>query len=147
MEMNGIWGAILVLFTGILCWLIQVINAFSPTKAARLGLNEPESDVDPTFFVDTRAEAIWDALILWVLPVAGLLLIANSPWWAVFGLVGGAMYLYFAGRGLIVRLMMQRRGIRIGKQETVKLFNAALTLWGLLGVVTMIVAMAALTLP
>jgi uncharacterized membrane protein len=57
------------------------------------------------------------------------------------------MYLYFGGRGLIVRLMMQRRGIRIGKQETVKLFNAALTLWGLLGVVTMIVAMAALTLP
>jgi hypothetical protein len=145
--MNIIWGAILIIFTLILCWLGQLINATSPALAARLGLAEPESDVDPTFFADGRGEAIWDAIILWTLPVAGVLLVANSPWWAYFGLVGGGMYLYFAGRGLVVRLMMQRAGIRIGKPETVKLFNAVLILWGLIGVVTIIVAVAALPLP
>ena len=145
--MHLIWGVILIVFTGILCWLGQVINASSPTLAARLGLSEPESDVDPTFFVDGQGEAIWDALILWVLPVAGILLILNSPWWAYFGLVGGGMYLYFAGRGIVVRLMMQRRGIRIGKPETLKLFNVVLTLWGLIGVVTIVMAVAALPLP
>jgi hypothetical protein len=145
--MNIIWGAILVVFTLILCWLGQVINASSPTLAARLGLSESESDVDPTFFVDGRGEAIWDALILWILPVAGILLIVDSPWWAYFGLVGGGMYLYFAGRGLVVRLMMQRRGISIGKPGTAKLFNAVLTLWGLIGVVTIIMAVVALPLP
>ncbi len=145
--MNLVWGVILIIFTGILCWLGQIINAFSPTLAAKIGLNEPESDVDPTFFVDTRGEAIWDALILWTLPVAGILLIMNSPWWAYFGLVGGGMYLYFAGRMIIVRLMMQRRAIRIGKPETVKLFNAVLILWGLIGGVTIIMAAAALPLP
>ena len=145
--MNIIWGAILIIFTGILCWLGQVINASSPTLAARLGLTEPESDVDPTFFVDGRGEAIWDALILWTLPVAGILLLLNSPWWAYFGLVGGGMYLYFAGRGIVVRLIMQRRGIRIGKPETLKLFNVVLTLWGLIAVVTIVVAVAALPLP
>jgi hypothetical protein len=145
--MNIIWGAILIIFTGILCWLGQVINASSPTLAARLGLTEPESDVDPTYFVDGRGEAIWDALILWTLPVAGVLLITNRPGWVYFGLVGGGMYLYFAGRMLVVRLAMQRHSIRIGKPETVKLYNAILILWGLLAVVTIIMALAALPLP
>jgi hypothetical protein len=143
---NMIWGAILIIVTGF-CWLIQVINTASPTLAAKLGLNEPESDVDPAFFVDTRGEAVWDALILWTLPAAGILLIVNNPWWAYLGLVGGGMYLYFAGRGLVVRFMMRRRGIRIGKPETVKLFNAVLTLWGLIAIVTIIIAVGALPAP
>ncbi len=144
--MNIIWGVILILFTLILCWLGQVINATSPTFAAKIGLAEPEADVDPTFFVDGRGEAIWDALILWLLPVAGVLLLFDNPVWAYFGLVGGGMYLYFAGRLLIVRRLMQRHGIRIGKPETVKLYNGILILWGLIAVVTIIMAVAALPL-
>lgn len=142
--MNLIWGAILILFTGILCWIGQVINASSPTIAARLGLTESESDVDPTYYVDGRGEAIWDALILWILPAAGLLLILNNPWWVYFGLVGGGMYLYFAGRMLVVRRAMLQRDIRIGKPDTVKLYNAVLILWGLIAVATIIMAVAAL---
>jgi hypothetical protein len=145
--MNLIWGAVLVIFTLFVCWMAQVVNVFSPKLAARLGVTEPESDVDPTFFVDGRGEALWDALILWTLPVAGILLILNSPLWAYFGLVGGGMYLYFAGRLVVVRLAMQRRGIRIGKPETVKLFNVVGILWGLIGVVTIIMAVSALPLP
>ncbi len=119
----------------------------SPTLAAQWGLNELESDVDAAFFIDTRGEAIWDALILWTLPVAGILLILDKPAWAYFGLVGGGMFLYLAGRGIIVRLLMQRRGIRIGKPETLKLFYAFLALWGLIAVVTIIMAVDALPLP
>ena len=72
--MNIVWGIVLVLFTLLLCWLGQVINAFAPEFAGRIGLAEPEADVDRTFFLDGRGEAIWDALILWTLPVAGILL-------------------------------------------------------------------------
>ena len=140
--MNLIWGTILIFFTGILCWLGQVINASSPALAARLGFTEPEPDVDPTYYVDGRGEAIWDALILWTLPAAGLLLILNNPWWVYFGLVGGGMYLYFAGRMLVVRRVMLQRDIRIGKPGTVKLYNAVLILWGLIAVVTIIMAVA-----
>ncbi|MCZ7570265.1 MAG: hypothetical protein M5U01_17005 [Ardenticatenaceae bacterium] len=143
--MNVIWGAILVLFTLMLGWLAQVINAFLPALAARLGLNEPESEVDATFFVDTRGEAIWDAMIVWTLPAAGILLLVNSPLWPYFGLVGGGMYLYFAGRGIVVRLVMQRRGIRIGQPGTLKLAYGFLTLYGLIGVVTTAMAAAALS--
>jgi hypothetical protein len=53
------------------------------------------------------------------------------------------MYLYFAGRGIIVRLAMQRRGIPIGRPETLRLVYAALTLWGLIAVITIIMAMVA----
>ena len=100
--------------------------------------------MDPTFFVDARAEAIWDTLILWTLPVAGILLIFGNPVWAYFGLVGGGMYLYFAGRGIIVRQAMRRRGIRTGSRETLKLYYVFLTIWALIAVVTIVLAVAAL---
>lgn len=145
--MNLIWGIVLIIFTLILCWLGQVVNATSPALASRLGLAEPEADVDPTYYVDGRGEAIWDAMILWTLPVAGVLLLLNNPWWAYFGMVGGGMYVYFVGRGIVVRRAMQRRGIRIGEPKTVKLYNAVLGLWGLIGLVTIAMAVAALSLP
>lgn len=142
--MNLIWGAILLIFTLVLGWLAQVINAFLPALAVKWGLNEPESEVDATFFADTRGEAIWDAMGNWMLPVAGLLLLMNHPLWPYFGLVGGGAYLYFAGRGIVVRLVMQGRGIRIGKPGTLKLYYAFLALWGLIAAVTIVMAVAAL---
>ena len=59
--MNLIWGAILIIFS-LLCWVGQTISTFSPKVATRLGLTEPESDVDPTFYADVRGEAIWDTM-------------------------------------------------------------------------------------
>ena len=142
--MDLIWGVILIIFTLVVGWLGQTITAFSPKLAVKLGLTEPESNVDSTFYADVRGEAIWDAMILWTLPVAGILLILNNTLWAYFGLVGGGMYLYLAGRGIAVRLVMQRRGIRIGKPGTLKLFYVFLAIWGLIAVVTIIMAAAAL---
>ena len=145
--MDLFWGVILIIFTLLVCWLGQTIAVFSPKFAVKLGLAEPESDVDSTFYVDVRGEAIWDIMILWTLPVAGILLILNNTLWAYFGLVGGGSYLYLAGRGIAVRLAMQRRGIRIGKPGALKLFYVFLALWGLIAVVTIIMAVAALPLP
>lgn len=137
--MNIIWGAILTIFS-LLGWLGQAISALSPKVATKLGLTEPESDVDPTFYADARGEAIWDTVTLWTLPVAGILLLLNITSWAYFGLVGSGMYLYSAGRGISVRLAMQRRGIRIGKPGTLKVYYVLLSLWGLIAVVTIIMA-------
>ena len=145
--MDLFWGVVLIIFTLPVCWLAQTITALSPKLAVKLTLTEPESDVDPAFYADVRGEAVWDMLILWTLPVAGILLILNNALWAYFGLVGGGSYLYLAGRGIAVRLAMQRRGIRIGKPGTLKLFYVFLTLWGVIAVVTIIMAVAALPLP
>ena len=144
--MNIVWGIILFVISSI-GYFGQGISALWPATAAKLGLTEPEADVDPTFYADMRGEAFWDTVILWTLPVAGVLLVLNSPVWVYFGLVGGGMYLYFAGRGIVVRRVMQRHGIRIGTPETLKVAYIFLTLWGLAAVITIVLAIAALPLP
>ena len=141
--MNIVWG-IIVTIISLIGWLGQVITVLSPTVATKLGVTESEADVDPTFHADGLGEAFWDMATIWTLPVAGILLVVNNPLWIYFGLVGGGMYLYFAGRGIVVRWVMQRRGIRIGKPETLKVAYVFLTLWGLIAIATIIMAVAAL---
>ena len=140
--MNVIWGAVLFIISSI-AYFGQAISAFWPETAVRLGLTEAEADVDPAFYADVRGEAIWDAAVLWTLPVAGVLLLLNNPVWIYFGLVGGGMYLYFAGRGIVVRRVMQRRGVRIGTPQTLRVIYFFLALWGVTAVITIIVAISA----
>ena len=58
--------------------------------------------------------------------------------------IGGGMYLYSAGRGILTRMAMQRRGIRIGKPGTLKVYYAILITWGWIAVITIIMAVDAL---
>lgn len=141
--MNILWGVILTILSSI-GYFGQVISAFWPEAATKLGLTEAESAVDPTFYADMRGEAFWDAAILWTLPVAGVLLILTNPLWTYFGLVGGGMYLYFAGRGIIVRRVMQKRNVHIGTLDSLKVAYTFLALWGLAAVVTIAMAIATL---
>ncbi len=141
--MTIIWGIIVVVLA-LLAWGGQTISWFLPRTAERLALTEPEDAVEPAFYADVRAEALWDALTLWVAAVAGVLLIAGNDAWPYFGLAGGAIYVYFAGRGLLTRRAMQRRGLRIGTVENVKSAYLFLTMSGLMGLVTAIAAAGAL---
>ena len=142
--MHIIWGVILLILSSI-GYFGQLISAFWPETAEKLGLTEPETDIDPAFHADVRGEAYWDTAILWILPVAGVLLVFNNPVWVYFGLVGGGMYLYFAGRGILVRRVMQKRGIRIGKPDTLRVGYIFLALWGLAAAITIVMAVATLT--
>ncbi|NNE74820.1 MAG: hypothetical protein HKN26_14230 [Acidimicrobiales bacterium] len=141
--MRVAWGVVVVLLTGP-TWVGQVVNAVAPGPAARFGLTEAEADVEPLFWVDTRAEAAWDAWTLWVLPVAGVLMVADHDWWTYFGLVGGGSYLYFAGRGVVARLRMRRDGFRIGSDRDVRVGIAALAVWGLVAAGTIAAAIGSL---
>jgi hypothetical protein len=141
--MEDIWGIILILVSG-LGYGGQVLTVVWPAKAAQLGMTQPESSYDPTFSADSRGEALWDTAILWILPVAGVLLELDNPMWAYFGLVGGGMYLYFAGRGIVVRQVMQRRNIRIGVPEMQTMIYLFLVVWGVVAVITIWLAISAL---
>jgi hypothetical protein len=81
---------------------------------------------------------------LWTLVVAGVLLIIDNASWAYFGLVGGGMYVYFAGRGIFTRIAMRRRGLRIGTSQGVNVVLTFLVIWGVMGFATIIAAIAAL---
>jgi hypothetical protein len=77
--------------------------------------------------------------------VAGALLIADHSWWPYFGLVGGGMYLYFSGRGILTRLALQRRGFRIGAARNIQAGYALLGVWGAMAAITIGAASAALS--
>lgn len=141
--MNVIWG-ITVVALSMLAWAGQTIALLAPEAAVRWQLMEPEEDVEPTYWADIRAEALWDALTLWVMVVAGVLLIADADVWPYFGLVGGGMYLYFGGRGISARVTMNRRGLRIGAPQSVRVGVVFLSIWTLMALVTIIVAAVAL---
>ena len=87
---------------------------------------------------------LMDLISLWALPLAGLLLIAGQDAWAYLGLVGGGVYVYFGGRGILTRLELQRRGFRIGDPGDVRLGLVMLGVWGLAGLITIVAAIAAL---
>ncbi len=142
--MGVAWGIVVVVF-GLVGWGGQTLSLFAPETAARWGLTERADAVEPAYHADIRGEALTDFLTLWTFPTAGALLIAGVEAWAHFGLVGGAMFVYFGVRGVLTRLQMQRRGLRIGTAENVKTAYVALPLWGLAGLVTIIAAIAALT--
>ena len=137
--MDIVWGIVLITF-GLLAWGGQTLSWLIPETAARLGLAEAENEVEPLFWADIRGEAAWDALTLWTLVVAGILLAADVQAWAYFGLVAGGIYLYFAGRGILTRLEMLRRGFRIGKSGGVRMAMVVLGVWGVIAGVTIVLA-------
>ena len=138
-----VWGVV-VLLVSLLGWGGQAVSWLAPATAEKLTLTEPEDTVEPAYWADIRAEAMWDTLTLWTLVVAGVLLVFDRQAWAYFGLVGGGMYVYFAGRGVLARLEMQRRGLRVGAPQNVTAAYALLTMWGIMGLVTIIAATIAL---
>ena len=141
--MEILWGIVVVVLS-LLCWGGQTTALFAPVAAVKLNMMEAEDQVEPTYWADIRGEAAWDFLSLWPMVVTGALLILDNPAWAYFGLAGGGMYLYFAGRGIFTRVAMQRRGFRVGNPANVKLGYAFLTLWGVMALTTIGAAVVAL---
>ena len=137
--MSLVWGAVVVVLS-VLSWGGQALSWFAPTTAVRWKLMEAEDDVDPAFWADVRAEALWDTFTLWTMVVAGVLLIADVDAWAYFGLVGGGMYVYFGGRGIFTRAALARRGLRIGSRENVRLGYVFSAVWAVMALVTIAAA-------
>ncbi|MBT8241457.1 MAG: hypothetical protein KJN63_09545 [Acidimicrobiia bacterium] len=137
--MNVLWGVVVTLLS-LLAWGGQLVSWLSPETAVRWNVMEAQDDVEPAFWADVRGEAIWDTFTLWTMVVAGVLLTVDSSAWPYFGLVGGGMYLYFGGRGIMTRTIMQRQGLRIGAPENVRLGFAFSAIWAVMALVTIIAA-------
>lgn len=144
--MRVAWGIVLVALS-LMAWGGQSVSWAAPQLAARLSVAEAEDTVEAPYWADIRGEALWDLLTLWTLVVAGVLMIFDAAAWPYFGLVGGGVYAYFGGRGIVTRLEMQRRGFRIGTNQNVKAAYLLLAIWGIAGGVTIIVATSALSAP
>lgn len=141
--MGIVWGIVVALLA-LLGWGGQTLAWLAPSTAVGLGLMEAEDEVEPTYWADIRGEALWDSLTLWTMLVAGVMLLIDNSAWAYWGLVGGGMYVYFAGRGIFTRVAMRRRGFSVGTPVNVRLGYALLAIWGVMGLITIIAAVGAL---
>jgi hypothetical protein len=141
--MTTLWG-IVVLALALLAWGGQMMSWLAPATAVRLSVMESEDSVEPSFYADVKAEAMWDSLTLWTMVVAGALLLAGSSWWTYFGLVGGGIFVYFAGRGIASRRSIQRAGFSVGQPKTVAQAYVFLAVWGSVGLITIVAAVNSL---
>ena len=73
-----------------------------------------------------------------------LLLVIDHPAWPYYGLVGGGMHIYFAGRGLCTRIVLRRGGFRVGSARGLNTAYLFLILWGVTGLITTVAAVRAL---
>ncbi len=141
--MELIWGLVIVAL-GLLAWVGQAITWFAPATAVRLSLTEAEESVDAVYWADIRGEAVWDTFTLWILPLAGVLLIVGHDAWAATAILGGGIYLYFGGRGLLTRFSIRDHGHRIGEPGNVRLNLLMCAVWAVVGLITAVAAVATL---
>ena len=108
--------AILVIVLGLICWLGQTLVVFAPRIAVKVGVNEPEEDVDRSMYLFERfSQGIMDVLLTWILPASALMMLLGNEYWPILALVGGGVYLYFPGVFSITRIVLKRDGRKIGK--------------------------------
>ena len=112
-------AAIFVIVLGLICWLGQTLVVFAPRLAVKLGVSEPEEDVDRSMYLFERySQGIMDLLLTWTLPVSALMMLLGNEYWPVLALVGGGVYLYFPGVFSITRIVLKRDGKKIGKSAS-----------------------------
>ena len=110
--MQIILGWILILFPGIL-FLGQLISSFNFSLAQRLGLQEKPETADPLLLRAERYVAYWDLVTIVWLPVAGILMVVNHPWWPLVSLIGASIYIDAAGREAAKNLSFRHSPIHV----------------------------------
>ena len=130
---------VIVVILGLICWVGQSMALFFLPAAIKLGLFEPEHEVDPSMHLFERmSQGIMDVLLTWILPLSALLMILGQPSWPLFALVGGGIYLYFPGVFMITRVVLKQHGKSVGRPSSVRSANMFGSLW-ILSAITMIV--------
>ena len=124
--------AVLVIVLGLICWLGQSLVVFAPRIAEKLGVGEPEEELDRSMYLFERySQGIPDILLTWMLPASALMLLLGYEHWPILALVGGGVYLYFPSVFSITRIVLQREGLKVGSpasQVTAYVFGALWTL-------------------
>ena len=136
---------ILVIVLGLICWTGQALVVFAPDIAVKLGLGEPEQDLDRSMYLFERySQGIMDILLTWILPAAALMMLLGLDQWPIFALVGAGVYMYFPGVFIITRIVLQRDGKKIGEPGSARTAYVLGTLWILSAIYMITMAIAEL---
>ena len=136
---------IVVIGLGLICWVGQALVVFAPRVAIKLGVNEPEEDVDRSMYLFERfSQGIMDVLLAWILPAAALMMLLGDKHWPILALVGGGVYLYFPGVFSITRIVLKRNGMKVGRPASEISAYVFGTLWILSAICMIALAVAEL---
>ena len=137
--------------TGIICLVLgmivligQIISTVNFRFAQRLGLQEKDDDTDPLFRRLELNTARWDVLVLWTLPAAGLLMLADHIWWPYLALVAGGISIDTAGRETVKVLGLGKHGVKTGSGKETKLYSCFMAGLFLIGMWCIIFGLAKL---
>ena len=132
---------VLVIVLGLICWLGQTLVVFAPHVAVKLGVGEPEEDVDRSMYLFERySQGIMDILLTWLLPASALMMLLDYEHWPILALVGGGVYLYFPGVFSITRIVLKRNGLKIGSPASEMAAYVFGALWTLSAVYMIVLA-------
>ncbi len=127
--MQTIFGVYVVL-VGLICWLGQSLSLFLPDLAVKLGVLEPEDEMDETLYIiEPKVLGIVDLSISWTLPAAAIMMLSNMAYWPVFALIGSGIYIYFSGIIVVTRIILPRFGKKAGSPGSRKSVYIASFLW------------------
>lgn len=111
----------LVLLLGMVAWVGQFISFIAPSLATRLGVLEPEGEIDESLrIIERKAEGLMDTLLAWTLPASALLMLLDHPFWPFLAIFGGGVFLYFSGLISFSRVFMKAEGRNVGSAASVK---------------------------
>ena len=130
-----------MIVVGLICWIGQSLTVFALPNAIRLGLSEPENEIDQSLnLIERFAQGIMDILLTWILPAGAILMLAGNSYWPLFALVGGGVYLYFPGVFMITRIVLKRHGKKVGRSSSVKATYVFGWIWILSAVIMIVLA-------
>lgn len=125
---------IIAIAIGGLLFAGQVVSVTNLELAQRLGLQESPERTDPLFGRLEVWTARWDVLTLWVLPLAGLLMILDHSWWPYLAMIGGGIGADTGGREIVKYLGLKEQGVRLGETSEQRLLFGAMAVLAIVGV-------------
>ncbi len=132
---------ILVIVVCLIAWIGQALAVFVLPTAIRLGLFEPEDEVNQSMYLFERfSMGIMDVLLTWALPLSAFLMILGNSYWPLLALVGGGVYLYFPGVFMITRVVLKRYGKKVGRPSSVRAAYAFGVIWTLSSITMIVLA-------
>ena len=134
-----------VIVLGLICWLGQTLVVFAPHVAEKIGVGEPEEELERSMYLFERySQGIMDILLTWILPASALMMLLDYKHWPILALVGGGVYLYFPGVFSITRIILKRDGLKVGSPASQAAAYILGVLWTLSAVCMIVLAIAEL---
>lgn len=110
---------VVTLVSGLIAWVGQILAWLAPSIAVRLGVLEPEDEVDPTLWIVERyAMGPSDAVLGWMLPLSAALMLVDQGAWPYLALSGAGVFLYFSAVTSLSRIHLKRNGLKVGRPSS-----------------------------